>query len=268
MSDHRLASDGGAPAPRRPPARTTKADFLTRIRREMDKTRGLFPAMPSERPARPGQRLDLLRRELTERWPQTLERFRAEFERVAGVFHRVPTAADVPAALERICRAAAARRVVAWSADELGVAVAPALDAAGISVESMPRGGVSDTERGRLRAVIAEADLGVTGADLAVAETGTLVLISTAGRPRSTSLLPPCHVAIFDPTALVESLEQVGLALEAWHEGPAPPERGAVINFITGPSRTADIELTLTRGVHGPKEVHAIFVDGGLARHG
>src|SRR5919108_1257857 len=148
---------------------SSRADFLTRIRREMAKTRGLFPAAPAERPVRPGERLDLLRRELSERWLETLERFRAEFERVAGIFHRVPTAADVPAELERICRAVTARRVVAWSAQELGVAVAPTLDAAGIAVESMPGGTVSGAERGRLRAVVAEADLGVTGADLAVA---------------------------------------------------------------------------------------------------
>ena len=246
---------------------TSKAEFLARIRTEMAKTPGLFTAAPAERPAQPRQRLDILRRELSERWPQMLERFRSEFERVAGVFHRVPTAAEVPAALERICRERAVRRVVTWPAEKLGVAIAPALGAAGIAVESMPHASVPDTERDRLRGTIAAADLGVTGADLAVAETGTLVLVSAAGRPRSTSLLPPCHVAIFDRAALVESLEQVGLALEAWHDGPAPPERGAVINFITGPSRTADIELTLTRGVHGPKEIHAIFVDGGLARH-
>ncbi len=209
---------------------SSKAEFLARVRGEMAKTRGLFPASPAERPVEPRQRLELLRRELSERWPQTLARFRAEFERVAGVFHRVPSAADVPGELERICRERAARR--------------------------------------RLRALIAEADLGVTGADLAIAETGTLVLVSAAGRPRSTSLLPPCHVAVFDRTVLVESLEQLGLVLEAWHDGPAPPERGAVINFVTGPSRTADIELTLTRGVHGSKEIHAIFVDGGLGLHG
>src|SRR5437660_1940569 len=247
---------------------SSKAEFLARIRGEMAKTRGLFPASPAERPAEPRQRLELLRRELSERWPQTLARFRAEFERVAGVFHRVPSAADVPGELERICRERAAHRLVAWPAEDLRVALAPALGAAGITVESMPRALPPDAERRRLRALIAEADLGVTGADIAIAETGPPVLVSAAGRPRSTSLLPPCHVAVFDRTVLVESLEQLGLVLEAWHDGPAPPERGAVINFITGPSRTADIELTLTRGVHGPKEIHAIFVDGGLGLHG
>jgi L-lactate dehydrogenase complex protein LldG len=244
---------------------TTRAEFLARIRGEMARSPGLFPAAPAERPVRPRERLEVLRRELSERWPQSLERFRAEFERVAGVFHRVPAAADVPALLERLCRERDARSVVTWGAQALGIDVAPTLMAAGVAVEGMPATVPPAVERGRLRELIAHADLGVTGVDFAIAETGTLVLRAAAGRPRSTSLLPPCHVAVFDRTALVETLEQVGLALEAWHDGPASAGRGAVINFITGPSRTADIELTLTRGVHGPKEVHAVFVDGGLA---
>lgn len=243
---------------------TSRSEFVARIRGEMLKTRGLFPAAPAERPARPRERLDVLRRELIERWPQSLERFRVEFERVAGVFHRVPAAADVPAVVERLCRERGARSVVTWGAQALGVDVTSALSGAGIAVEAMPHAVPAAPERQRLRELIGRADLGVTGADLAIAETGTLVLRAAAGRPRSTSLLPPCHVAVFDRTVLVETLEQVGIALEAWHHGPAPVARGAVINFITGPSRTADIELTLTRGVHGPKEVHAVFVDGGL----
>lgn len=243
---------------------TSRADFLARIRGEMAKTRGLFPAAPAERPPRPRERLDVLRRELIERWPQSLERFRAEFERVAGVFHRVSSPAEVPALLEGICRERGARSVVTWATSRLGVDAGPTLAAAGIGVHAMPVAPPSREERQRLRDIIAQADLGVTGAELAIAETGTLVLRSAAGQPRSTSLLPACHVALFDRAALVETLEQVGIALEAWHEGAAPDGQGAVINFITGPSRTADIELTLTRGVHGPKEVHAVFVDAGL----
>jgi L-lactate dehydrogenase complex protein LldG len=128
---------------------------------------------------------------------------------------------------------------------------------------TMPRERPDAGERARLRAAAAAADLGVTGVDLAIAETGSLVLVSGPGRPRSTSLLPPVHVALLERAALVESLEQAGLALEAWHAGAAPAPGGA-INVITGPSRTADIELTLTRGVHGPREVHVVFVAEGM----
>jgi L-lactate dehydrogenase complex protein LldG len=168
----------------------------------------------------------------------------------------------VPAVVSRIAREREARELVTWHSDALGVDLVPALGAGGLDVHQMPAADpVRADERERLRAVAARADLGLTGADLAIAETGTLVLVSGAGRPRSTSLLPPCHIAVFDRTALVESLRQVGVFLEAWHGDGRPPSGGAAINFITGPSRTADIELTLTRGVHGPKEVHAIFVE-------
>lgn len=243
---------------------TSRAEFMARIRGEMARTRGLFPAAPAERPARSRERLDVLRRELMERWPQCLERFRAEFERVGGVFHRVPDVGAVPALLAQIGRERGARSVVTWATPRLGVDPGPALAGAGIAVHAMPDAVPPPAERQRLRDVVAQADLGVTGVELAVAETGTLVLRSAAGQPRSTSLLPACHVALFDRSALVETLEQVGIALEAWHDGATREEVGAVVNFITGPSRTADIELTLTRGVHGPKEVHAVFVDAGL----
>lgn len=239
---------------------TTRGEFLERMRGEMRKTRGLFPATVSERPLRPAAVADTVRREMAERWEAALTRFRGEFERVGGVFHRVATLDAVPEVVGAIAGQSGARRLVSWHPAALGGDLAPALRARGLTVETMPGDEVDAAERRRLSGLVAEAELGLTGVDLAIAETGTLVLRSGAGRPRSTSLLPACHVAVFDRSVLVESLAQAGVFLEAWHEAPGP-EWGAAVNFITGPSRTADIELTLTRGVHGPKDVHAVFVE-------
>jgi L-lactate dehydrogenase complex protein LldG len=244
---------------------TTKTEFLARVRDQMRKRPGSFAASTATRPQHPAAEADTIRRELAERWPETLEKFRQEFERVGGVFHRVASLALVPALVGSIAREREARALVSWHAAALGADLTGALEAQGLDVHPMPPGEASSaSERERLRGLTAQADLGLTGVDLAIAETGTLLMMSGGGRPRSTSLLPPCHVALFDRAALVESLHQVGVLLEAWHADGAPPANGAVVNFVTGPSRTADIELTLTRGVHGPKEVHAIFVDGGI----
>lgn len=248
---------------------STRAEFLARIRTEMGRTPGLFAAAPSARPGRPRERFELLRRELAERWREDLDRFRLEFERVGGVLHRVTAASEVPEVIARLAAERGGRRVVAWHSEALGLDVEGPLAAHGLQASAAPMAEVDAAERDRRRALAAAADLGVSGVDLAIAETGTLVVVSGAGRPRSASLLPPCHVAVFDREVLVTSLLQAGLALEAWHDGPSPEDRGASINFITGPSRTADIELTLTRGVHGPREVHAVFVEQALRpRHG
>ena len=236
-----------------------RAEFLERIRREVAKTPGLFGASTEPRPPVPAAAAEAIRRELAERWPEALERFRQEFERVAGVFHRVPDLGAVPEVIGDIAREHGARSLVTWDPAVLGFDAAPRLSALGYSVAAA-RAGAEDS-RLRHRADAAGAQLGVTGADFVLAETGTLILLSGAGRPRSTSLLPDVHVAVFGRDRLLESLEQVGVMLEDLHVDPDRAMSGAMINFITGPSRTADIELTLTRGVHGPKEVHAVFVE-------
>jgi L-lactate dehydrogenase complex protein LldG len=235
--------------------------FLERIRREGAKTDGLFPASAATRPARPEEAAEAVRRQMSERWVEALERFRVEFERVAGVFHRVGSLADVPSVIVAIAAEKSATRAVAWDPGVLGLDLGPALGAAGLSLSVAAAGDTDESARRRHREAAAAAQIGVTGADVALAETGSLIVVSGAGRPRSTSLLPDTHIAVFDRSRLVESLEQVGVLLEAWHVDPARSMTGAMINFITGPSRTADIELTLTRGVHGPKEVHAIFLE-------
>ena len=240
---------------------TTRAEFLGGIRREMAKTRGLFEARPEPRPPDAREAFEAVKRQMAERWPQALTRFQEEFERIAGVFHRVGRMSEVPGVIRRIADEREAGRILSWHPGTLGLDLRESLGRQGLSVALAPEDEPDLETRQRHRDDAARAEIGVTGVDWALAETGTLVLVSGRGRPRSTSLLPATHVAIFDRGSLLESLEQVGAMLEALHADPSRTMSGAVINFITGPSRTADIELTLTRGVHGPKEVHAVFVE-------
>ena len=239
---------------------STRAEFLEKICREVRRAPGLFSASPAARPDRPAEAATAVRRQMAERWPEALERFRQEFERVNGVFHRVAGLDEVAGVIRDIAREKGARELVTWVPGELGLDLRPNLEPQGFSVAVAPTDG-RDEARRRHREAAARASVGVTGADFALAETGTLILLSGAGRPRSTSLLPDTHIAIFAKDRLLETLEQVGVMLEALHVEAERSMSGGVISFITGPSRTADIELTLTRGVHGPKEVHAVFVE-------
>ncbi len=99
-------------------------------------------------------------------------------------------------------------------------------------------------------------DVGITTAQAAIAETGTLILDSECERHRLVSLLPPVHIAIVDSKAICATL---GDAIKTMRK---KSELSRAITLITGPSRTADIELTLTIGVHGPKELYVIVNEG------
>jgi L-lactate dehydrogenase complex protein LldG len=102
-------------------------------------------------------------------------------------------------------------------------------------------------------------DIGFTGAQYGIAETGTLVLDSASERHRIVSLVPPVHVAIVRADTIMSTL---GEALHHVRMGYNDcSELSSVITFVTGPSRTADIELTLAIGVHGPKELFVIITD-------
>ena len=96
-------------------------------------------------------------------------------------------------------------------------------------------------------------DAGISTTQAAIAETGTLVLDSTCEKHRLVSLVPPVHIAIVDASRICETL---GEALTLLRKGK---EISPAVTFITGPSRTADIELTLTVGVHGPQELYVII---------
>lgn len=175
-------------------------------------------------------------------WTDLKAQFREQAEAMASTVDEVETLAEVPAAL--------ARYVNERQLDRKG-ACWPGLEQldwprAGIQMEARP---VRDTDL-----------LGLTGCFCAIAETGTLVLLSGASTPAATSLLPDTHVAIVDVARIVPGME------EAWnlirHECNQPPR---AVNFVSGPSRSGDIEMHIVLGVHGPYRVHIILVRHGEA---
>ncbi|HEX8560554.1 MAG TPA: lactate utilization protein [Pyrinomonadaceae bacterium] len=119
-----------------------------------------------------------------------------------------------------------------------------------------PQAGPDDA----FRAALFEARVGLTLADYAIAETGTLVLLSGGERHRLVSLAPPVHVCLLDARRIVGTMgELLSLARGRDAAGPGLPQ---ALTFITGPSRTADVEQTLALGVHGPHEVHVLLRRG------
>lgn len=107
-----------------------------------------------------------------------------------------------------------------------------------------------------LRARCAKAEVGIGPADHAIAESGTIVLVHGPAHPRSISLLPPVHIAVLHAGTLVNDL---GELFEEMQRDGCPG--GSAITFVTGPSRTADIEMILTRGVHGPGVLHVVLIE-------
>ena len=101
---------------------------------------------------------------------------------------------------------------------------------------------------------IGDADVGITGADYGLADTGTLVMLASPQEQRLVSLLPPVHVAILLRERLLTSLDELLTIL------PKPAEQTSSMVLITGPSRTGDIEQILVRGVHGPGTIHVVVI--------
>src|SRR5205814_5124805 len=114
-------------------------------------------------------------------------------------------------------------------------------------------------EASNFREAAFDAEVGITGAEFALAETGSLVLTSRSEGAQLASLAPPVHVALYRQNQVLASLDDV-LERLALSGGPPAPDAGRSVVFVTGTSRTADIEQVLIRGVHGPREVHAILV--------
>ena len=170
-----------------------------------------------------------------------MESFRAALEALAG---RTLDAQDASQARDYAAELLGGRTAVASNA--------PFLRDCGIL--EIPGVRSDFTSREELLKACAVAAAGITSADYALADTGTLVMLSSPEEARMISLLPPLHLAVVPRSRLLTGLDELFTIL------PKPGDRTSSMVLITGPSRTADIEQILVRGVHGPGEIHVIMV--------
>jgi L-lactate dehydrogenase complex protein LldG len=169
-----------------------------------------------------------------------VESFLDEVRKLSGVSQKL-SSADIDSALKMLVEEQSIRNATVWETPHLRqLGVAEVLHSLGVELVS-PTAGKQE---------MALCDLGITEADYLLPETGTLVLHSSAEKPRAVSLLPRIHLAIVRPAMLRADLHHIFAEAKAHH----------YLVFITGPSRTADIELTVTLGVHGPKNLYVWMV--------
>jgi L-lactate dehydrogenase complex protein LldG len=117
------------------------------------------------------------------------------------------------------------------------------------------------SERERQREKIIASFIGVTSADFCLADTATLVLRNRPGQPRSAALVPSIHIAVITLDQIVADMKEL-FALLRWDESYRTEGLSNYMSFISGPSKTADIEATMVHGAHGPREVHLFVITG------
>lgn len=170
-----------------------------------------------------------------------IARFLDEVKKLSGVGQKL-TPTDIASTLKSLVAEQNIHKAAVWNTDHLKqLGIADTLRSLGVELVS-PNADKHE---------IAQCDLGITEADYLLPETGTLVLRSSSEKPRAVSLVPRVHLAIVRPEMLRADMHQVF----------AEAKDGNYLVFITGPSRTADIELTVTLGVHGPKNLYVWMMD-------
>ena len=249
-----------------------REEMLERIRRALGRSKGSVPSAPSY---------------ASEEWPpagqpimpriaaeELVATFEAEWRKVGGLPYRAsapPELDEVIRAILRSCGATAAvlsrnpllsrlrlaDRLHAWGTSAAVWTAPEPPRAEQADCESSPRQSAVDSASAEqaFREQCFTATVGITGVDFVLAESGTLVLSSLTEGSQLASLAPPVHLAFYTRPQVLASLEEV-------LERLAPRlNSGRSVVFVTGTSRTADIEQILIRGVHGPREVHAVLVE-------
>jgi len=170
--------------------------------------------------------------------PDRMAQFRKECDRLGTTHATLASEGDIPAEVARYLAAGRLGPALAGWSEFAG------LDWAGAGIEF------------RNRPANAEDATGLTGSFCAIAETGTVLLLSSPVTPKVTALLPETHICVVRAARMLDTMEESFALMR--REAADPPR---AVFFVSGPSRTADIEQTIVIGAHGPYRVHVIIVE-------
>ena len=253
---------------------SSQETFLARVRRALHKDGGPLPSRPplwwSDTDM--AEAATQLQTRLAAQRPALIAQVQQELDAAGGVVAHVHSVPEAVAYITRLAQQKDAHLVVRWQSDLLEtLEVNAALQQQGITVHTtmLPPGTVTGeatstaamtTRRQESREWVARADMGLSGVDYVIAETGTLVLMSRSGQMRGVSLLPPVHVAVARTSQVIATLADYLLLAQA-AGADLQQYLTSCVSLVTGPSRTGDIELKLTVGVHGPGELHLVLLD-------
>ncbi|CQR70751.1 Lactate utilization protein C [Sporomusa ovata DSM 2662] len=183
---------------------------------------------------------------------QPLTQFKANLEALTGKVAIVNNGAEATNQIKLWLKVLNAKAAVVWDHPELRKYIE--FSRLGVKTELWN----SDKSRQELIEIAEQADAGITWVNYAIGYTGTVALFSGANAGRSVSLLPPTHIAVMQKSDIVPTMSTVMKHLsERRGQGRLP----SAIDFITGPSRTSDIEMDLSIGVHGPFRIWAVVID-------
>lgn len=178
-------------------------------------------------------------------------RFIEELEALGGHGKRVENLEEAREYVLDLAREREAKLLLRWDVDDLeDLGVDAPLGETGVEVAVW-------RDLADFREIAGKADIGLSTAEWAIAETGTLVLEGGPGKGRTVTLLPPTYVALMPVERILRTVPE---AIEKYAGGEAGG-LPANVCFHTGPSRSGDIEMSLFVGMHGPGDVHVVLVD-------
>lgn len=237
--------------------------MLGRIRRALGREDAPSPPLPLN---------PFVHASVAENQAARLGRFRAELEAAGGRLEVADPASGLRGRLEELLDSLKPSTVAVSDRVETRVrGLSEWLQGRGVRVVHSPQPSLSEHAGGEdarrasaseaYKHSLLEADVGVTCADFAVADTGSVVIVSGGERHRLISLLPPVHVCLLEPGAILSGLPELYTLLKP---DPLTGLFPHAVTLITGPSKTGDIEQTLTVGVHGPRELCVLLDAPGL----